>query len=83
MAQLQPDNLLSRPLIGSFMELAVRTEMSPAVAIPELRRKMQQENPQLAISEFTTMVDAVEDSIGAGQQLGAERSSPLAAPLEP
>jgi predicted permease len=71
MAQLQPDNPLYRPLIGSLMELAVRTEMPPAVVIPELRRKIQQANPHLATGEFTTMAEAVEDSIG-GQRVAAE-----------
>jgi predicted permease len=70
MSQLQRDDPAYRVLLGSFMELAVRTEISPAVVIPELRREIQQENPHLAIGEFTTMTEAVEDSIG-GQRLAA------------
>jgi predicted permease len=69
-SQLQADDPSYRALLGSLMELAVRTEIPPAVVIPELRREIQQENPHLAIGEFTTMAEAVEDSIG-GQRLAA------------
>jgi predicted lysophospholipase L1 biosynthesis ABC-type transport system permease subunit len=70
-SQLQPDDPMYRTLLGSFMELAVRTEVPPAMVIPELRRKIQQVNPHLAIGELTTMAEAVEDSI-VGQRLAAE-----------
>jgi predicted lysophospholipase L1 biosynthesis ABC-type transport system permease subunit len=70
-SQLQPDDPMYRTLLGSFMELAVRTEVPPAMVIPELRREIQRVNPHLAIGELTTMAEAVEDSI-VGQRLAAE-----------
>ena len=70
MNQLQPSNSLYLPLIGRFMELAVRTQTSPDAMIPELRHAIRQENPNLAIGDFVTMNQAVEDSIGS-QRLAA------------
>ena len=70
MSQLQPSNSLYLPLIGRFMELAVRTQTSPGAMIPELRQAIRQENPNLAIGDFVTMNQAVEDSIGS-QRLAA------------
>jgi ABC-type antimicrobial peptide transport system permease subunit len=52
------------------LELAVRTEAQPGPMIGVLRRVIRDANPHLAIEEFSTMQDAVEDSIGA-QRLAA------------
>jgi len=70
MAQLNPNNSLYPPLIGKFMELAVRTQTSPGAMIPELRQAIHQKNPNLAVGDFTTMNQAVEDSLGS-QRLAA------------
>ena len=70
MAQLNPNNSLYVPLIGIFMELAVRTQTSPGAMIPELRQAIHQQNPNLAVGNFTTMSQAVEDSLGS-QRLAA------------
>jgi hypothetical protein len=56
---------LYRPLLSRYMELAVRTELSPNAMIADLRRKIIEVNPHLAIGDFSTMEMAVEDSIGA------------------
>ena len=68
--QIAPDNPLYRPLLGRYMELAVRTEVRPDAMVGELRREIAKANPHLAIGDFSTMKDAVEDSIGA-QKLAA------------
>jgi predicted permease len=70
MAQLTPDHPIYRALLGRFMELAVRTDAPPDAMIAELRHGIAEANPHLAVGEFTTMADAVEDSIGA-QKLAA------------
>jgi predicted permease len=70
MAQLQPSSPLYIPLIGRYMQLAVRTQNLPDMMIQELRSAITQENPSLALGSFTTMNQAVEDSIGS-QRLAA------------
>ena len=70
MAQLNQNNSLYLPLIGKFMELAVRTQTSPGAMIPALRQAIHQQNPNLAVGDFTTMNQAVEDSLGS-QRLAA------------
>ncbi len=64
MNQLKPGDSLYLPLIGRFMELAVRTRAAPLELIPELRRVIRRENPELVAEHFSTMDQAVEDSIG-------------------
>jgi predicted lysophospholipase L1 biosynthesis ABC-type transport system permease subunit len=71
MSQLKPDSALYTPLIGRNMQLAVRTRTAPEAMIPELRRAIHEENSNLAPGEFTTMNQAVEDSIGS-QRLAAD-----------
>ena len=68
--QVARDNPLYRALLSRYMELAVRTEVRPDAMIADLRRKISETNPHLAIGEFSTMEMAVEDSIGA-QKLAA------------
>jgi ABC-type antimicrobial peptide transport system permease subunit len=46
------------------MNLAVRTERSPASVIPELRRVFREVSPELAGSTFTTMDQVLDDSYG-------------------
>ena len=58
-------------IVSKYMELAVRTELPPDAMIGELRRTIVQANPHLAIGEFSTMQEAVEDSFGA-QKLAAQ-----------
>jgi len=55
---------------GFVMDLAVRTEQSPSLIIPELRELMRSASPELSTSTFTTMGQIVEDSYGS-QQLAA------------
>ena len=69
-SQVKPDTPLYKALLSRYMELAVRTEVEPTAMIGELRRGIAQQNPHLAIGEFSTMKEAVEDSIGA-QKLAA------------
>jgi predicted permease len=68
--QVTRDNPLYRAILSRYMELAVRTEVQPDAMIGELRSGIAQANPHLAIGEFTSMKEAVEDSIGA-QKLAA------------
>lgn len=68
--QIARDNPLYLTIISKYMELAVRTELAPNAVIPELRRRITETNPHLAIGEFATMSEAVEDSLGA-QKLAA------------
>jgi predicted permease len=70
MKQLKPQDSLYVPLLGWFMELAVRTQTAPGAMIPELRRVIRRENPELVAEHFSTMDQAVEDSIGS-QRLAA------------
>ncbi|WP_035355869.1 ABC transporter permease [Edaphobacter aggregans] len=70
LAQLRPENSLYVPLIGRVMELAVRTHTAPGAMIPELRHRIRQVNPNLAVGDFTTMTQAVQDSLD-GQRLAA------------
>ncbi len=70
MDQLKPGDSLYVPLLGWFMELAVRTQTAPGAMIPELRRIIHNENPDLVAGDLTTMNQAVEDSIGS-QRLAA------------
>ena len=69
--QVKHDNALYGLIVSRYMELAVRTEVQPDTMIGELRGAIGQANPHLAIGEFSTMKEAVEDSIGA-QKLAAE-----------
>ena len=71
MAQIGTDHPVYKALLGKFMEMAVRTELAPGGLVPELRQRIQQANPHLAIGEPATMEEAVEDSIGA-QKLVSE-----------
>jgi predicted permease len=68
--QLPSGKPLSLALTGRFMELAVRTQASPEAMIPELRRAIHREHPDLVADNFLTMEQAVGDSFGS-QQLAA------------
>ena len=70
MSQLPVDHPVYRALLGRFMEVAVRTDVAPAVMIAALHKRIHDTNPHLAIGESTSMEEAVEDSIGA-QRLAA------------
>ncbi len=68
--QIASDNPLYVAIVSKSMELAIRTEVAPGTMVAELRRQIAEVNPHLAIGEFSTMSEAVEDSIGA-QKLAA------------
>jgi ABC-type antimicrobial peptide transport system permease subunit len=68
--QIAHDNPLYLTIVSKYMEIAIRTEVVPGTMIAELRRQIAEVNPHLAIGEFSTMSEAVEDSIGA-QKLAA------------
>lgn len=69
--QIPRDNPLYLTIVSKYMEIAIRTEVTPDTMIAELRRQIAEVNPHLAMGEFSTMSEAVEDSIGA-QKLAAE-----------
>jgi predicted permease len=68
--QIARDNPLYLAIVSKYMEIAIRTEVAPGTMVAELRRQIAEVNPHLAIGEFSTMSEAVEDSIGA-QKLAA------------
>ena len=68
--QIRPDTGFYFGAEGFVMDLAVRTERSPSLIIPELRELMRNASPELSTSTFTTMDQIVEDSYGS-QQLAA------------
>jgi predicted permease len=68
--QIARDNPLYLAIVSKYMELAIRTEVAPGTMVAELRRQVAEVNPHLAVGEFSTMSEAVEDSIGA-QKLAA------------
>ena len=68
--QIRPDTGFYFGAEGFVMDLAVRTERSPSLIIPELRELMRSSSPELSTSTFTTMGQIVEDSYGS-QQLAA------------
>jgi predicted permease len=68
--QITPGSSFYRSIEGIAMDLAVRTERSPASIVPELRTLMTNASPELAASDFKTMDEVVEDSYGS-QQLAA------------
>ena len=69
--QITPDTGFYKGAEGVAMDMAVRTEQSPSIILPELREAMRQASPDLEGSKFTTMDQIVEDSYG-GQKLAAE-----------
>ena len=69
-AQLKPGSALYTAMMGRYMQLAVRTQSAPGAVTTALRRTIQGTTPSLAIGSFTTMSEAVADSIG-GQRLAA------------
>ncbi len=62
--QITPASGFYRVTEGLAMNLAVRTDRSPASLIPDLREIFRGASPELAGSTFTTMEQVVEDSYG-------------------
>jgi len=62
--QMTPNSGFYRVTEGLAMNLAVRTERSPAQFIPQLRAVLSSTSPELAGSTFTTMDQVVDDSYG-------------------
>jgi predicted permease len=70
MAQLKRGDALYLPLTGRSMQLAVRTQNNPDAMVQQVRRAIQDENPQLIIDQMRTMDQSVEDSFGTPRLLG-------------
>jgi predicted permease len=68
--QIARDNPLYLSIVSKYMEIAIRTEVAPGTMVAELRRQIAEVNPHLAIGEFSTMSEAVEDSLDS-QKLAA------------
>jgi predicted lysophospholipase L1 biosynthesis ABC-type transport system permease subunit len=51
-------------LMTMFMQLAIRSDRNPRSLIPEVRRALHEVNPDLAIDDFKTMRQTVDDSLG-------------------
>ena len=71
MTQIGPDYPLYKAMLSRYMQVVVRTETPAQAMVAELRRGIRDANAHLAIGEFSTMQEAVEDSIGA-QRLAAQ-----------
>jgi predicted permease len=69
--QVTPVSMFYNFAEGRAMDVAVRTDRSPATMIPELRDILRAASPDLGSSGFSTMDRIVEDSFG-GQNLAAE-----------
>lgn len=68
--QITPTSMFYNAAEGRAMDIAVRTDQSPASMIPELRDILRTTSPDLASSTFSTMDRIVEDSFGS-QNLAA------------
>jgi predicted permease len=71
MAQIKPGSALYLPLLGRFMQFAVRTHTAPDAMIPAFTRAIREENPELGIGDVTTMTQSVEDSMGSQRMAAA------------
>lgn len=69
-SQVTPDHPLYKAMLSRYMQLAVRTEIAPGTMIDTLRKTIRDENSHLAIGDFSTMEEAVTDSMQA-QRLAA------------
>jgi predicted permease len=65
--QLTPTSGFYKSAEGIAMDIAVRTERSPASIVPDLRELMRRSNSELGNTKFTTMDQIVEDSYGNQQ----------------
>jgi ABC-type antimicrobial peptide transport system permease subunit len=70
-AQITPDHPLYRAMLSRYMQLVVRTSISPEAMITELRTGIRAANVHLAVGTFSTMAEAIEDSVQA-QRLAAQ-----------
>lgn len=52
------------PILSSFMNIAVRTSLSPAVAEKAIRSAVQQISPDIAMQNVKSMEEVVDDSMG-------------------
>lgn len=68
--QITPASGFYRPIEGTAMDLAVRTDLPASVMIPELRNVLRQASPELQNATMITMNQIVEDSYGS-QRLAA------------
>ena len=68
--QITPTSMFYNAAEGRAMDIAVRTNRSPASMIPELRDILRSASPDLASSTYNTMDRIVEDSFGS-QNLAA------------
>ena len=69
--QVTPESMFYNAAEGRAMDLALRTDRSPATMIPELRDVLRASSSDLASSTFKTMDQIVNDSFG-NQNLVAE-----------
>lgn len=62
-AQLAPDDDLYF-LLTMFMQLAIRSDRNSQSLVPEVRRTLHDVNPDLAVDDFKTMQEVVDNSLG-------------------
>ncbi|MGB8888376.1 MAG: ABC transporter permease [Candidatus Korobacteraceae bacterium] len=63
--QLGPQDELTPYILASFTSLALRTHVSSATVIPELRTTLRDVDPDLAVLDIRTMQDVVDASLGS------------------
>ncbi len=63
--QLGPQDELTPYILASFTSLALRTHVSSATVIPELRTTLRDVDPDLAVMDIQTMQDLVDASLGS------------------
>lgn len=51
-------------MLGNYIEVAVKTKTAPEAVVPEVRRILQQANPDATFVNASTMPDLVERSLG-------------------
>jgi predicted permease len=63
--QLTPDSVFYMAMVGTTMDLAVRTEQPLAEMAPQLRTILRQASPEFQNATVTTMDEIVADSYGS------------------
>jgi predicted permease len=63
--QMRPTDGLYQPTMDAHVELVVRTANDPKLFIPELRRVLLEQDPDLGGSVIVTMDQVVEDAMGS------------------
>ncbi len=64
-SQLRPTDGFYQPTLKAHVQLILRSNRDPGSLLPELRRVMQNQDPDLAAADIRTMNQIVDDSMGS------------------